>query len=81
MMRQGPGLKAGLIFTMNLKFFLSVIGMVLIIEGLPYFAFPRQIKGWLKQIMDAPEGVLRGVGFVGMVIGLTLLYFGRSQVF
>ena len=30
-----------------MKFFLSVIGMVMIVEGLPYFAFPDQIKVWL----------------------------------
>lgn len=62
-----------------MKFFLCVIGMVMIIEGLPYFAFPEKIKIWLEQMMDMKPAVLRGMGLALMVLGLCLVYLGRQQ--
>ena len=60
-----------------MKFFLCVIGMVMIIEGLPYFAFPEKIKVWMAQVMDMNPSLLRGFGLVLMVLGLCLVYFGN----
>jgi hypothetical protein len=62
----------------TMKFFLCVIGMVMIIEGLPYFAFPEKIKIWLKQIMELNPAVLRGFGLILMLLGLSLVYLGRN---
>ncbi len=59
-----------------MKFFLCVIGMVMFIEGLPYFAFPEKIKIWLAQMMDLEPALLRGFGLVLMVLGLLLVYIG-----
>ncbi|MEW6076774.1 MAG: DUF2065 domain-containing protein [Thermodesulfobacteriota bacterium] len=61
-----------------MKFFLCVIGMVMIIEGLPYFAFPEKIKFWLAQMLEMNPAVLRGFGLILMVLGLCLVYLGRS---
>ena len=61
-----------------MKFFLCVIGMVMIIEGLPYFAFPKKMKVWVKKIIDSPQSSLRRFGLVLMVLGLSLIYIGRS---
>ncbi len=61
-----------------MKFFLCVIGMVLIIEGLPYFAFPVKIKSYLLKVYDTPEGTLRILGLVSVIVGLLLVYLGRS---
>jgi uncharacterized protein YjeT (DUF2065 family) len=61
-----------------MEFFLCVIGMVMIIEGLPYFAFPAKMKGWVKKIINSPESSLRRFGLVLMVLGLSLIYMGRS---
>ena len=61
-----------------MMYFLSVLGMVLIVEGLPYFAFPVRMKEWLLRIAATPDGQLRRVGLVLMVIGLGLVYMGRS---
>jgi uncharacterized protein YjeT (DUF2065 family) len=60
-----------------MKFFLCVIGMVMIIEGLPYFAFPEKMKSWVEKIIELPDGVLRRFGFVLMLLGLLLVYAGR----
>lgn len=61
-----------------MKYFLCVIGMVMIIEGLPYFAFPEKMKIWIKKIAVTPVGSLRRFGLVLMVLGLVLVYFGRN---
>ncbi|MGD2272581.1 MAG: DUF2065 domain-containing protein [Desulfobacterales bacterium] len=60
-----------------MKFFLSVIGMVMIIEGLPYFAFPDKMKSWFNKIIEAPDSTLRKLGLVFMLIGLGLVYVGN----
>ncbi|HDM79456.1 MAG TPA: DUF2065 domain-containing protein [Deltaproteobacteria bacterium] len=57
-----------------MKYFLSVIGMVMIVEGLPYFAFPDQIKNFLTKISEIPSNQLRMMGFFLMLIGLGVLY-------
>ena len=59
------------------KFFVCVVGVVLIIEGLPYFAFPRQLKGFLLKISEVSEEHLRVMGFVAMAAGLFLVYLAQ----
>jgi uncharacterized protein len=61
-----------------MKYFLSVMGMVLIVEGLPYFAFPDKIKSYLRKLIDIPDTTLRIMGVVAVVIGLILVYFGTG---
>lgn len=60
-----------------MEFILCVVGMVMIIEGLPYFAFPEKMKFWIQKIMVTPEGALRRLGLVLMSIGMLLVYVGR----
>jgi uncharacterized protein YjeT (DUF2065 family) len=62
-----------------MKFFLCVLGMVLIIEGLPYFAFPERIKTYLTKIVEVPDSSLRIMGLLSMMAGLILVYFGRWE--
>lgn len=62
-----------------MKFFLCVLGVVLIIEGLPYFAFPEKIKVFLLKLHDVPDSTLRILGLLVMAIGLILVYFGRNE--
>ncbi len=61
-----------------MKFILCVIGLVLIIEGLPYFAFPEKIKSYLQKIYEIPDNTLRIVGLLSVIAGLILVYFGRT---
>jgi hypothetical protein len=60
-----------------MDYFLCVIGMVMIIEGVPYFAVPNQMKGWMAKIMQMEPASLRRFGLVMMVAGLALVYLGR----
>jgi uncharacterized protein len=62
-----------------MKFFLCVMGIVFIIEGLPYFAFPEKIKVYILKIQDLPESTLRILGLIAMTTGLILVYFGRAE--
>lgn len=57
---------------------MCVIGMVLIIEGLPYFAFPEKIKAFLLKLQDVQDSTLRILGLLAMMMGLILVYFGTS---
>lgn len=61
-----------------MDFFLCVIGMVMILEGLPYFAFPERMKDWVQKVVEMPESTLRTMGMVLIGVGLLFVYFGRS---
>ena len=61
-----------------MKYFLCVMGMVFIIEGLPYFVFPEKLKIYMLKITTVPESALRFLGISAIITGLVLLYFGRT---
>jgi uncharacterized protein YjeT (DUF2065 family) len=52
--------------------------MVMIVEGLPYFAFPERMRAWLLKILETPDHKLRRVGMAMMAAGLVLVYIGRN---
>lgn len=60
-----------------MSFIFSVLGLVLVIEGLPYFAFPARVKEWALMIQEIPDRGLRIMGFISMMGGLLLVYLGR----
>lgn len=61
-----------------MKFFLCVMGMVFVLEGLPYFVLPDKIKLYLVKLLETPDSTLRVVGLLVMMTGLFLLYLGRT---
>jgi uncharacterized protein YjeT (DUF2065 family) len=61
-----------------MNFFLCVLGMVMVVEGLPYFAFPEKMKFWVQKILEMPDSTLRKFGFVLMLTGLVLVYMGKK---
>jgi len=61
-----------------MKYFLCVLGMVLIVEGLPYFAFPERMKRWVARMAEMPDEQLRKVGIAVMALGLLFVTLGRS---
>ena len=60
-----------------MDYFLCVIGMVFIVEGLPYLVFPEKLKSYLIKISTLPDTTLRAIGISAILLGLILLYFGR----
>lgn len=64
---------------MDFNYFLSVLGLVLVIEGFPYFVFPEQMKRFLAQLPALPDHYLRGFGLAALTLGLLLLYLARAR--
>ncbi len=60
-----------------MEFFLCVVGMVMIVEGLPYFAFPDKMKLVVKKFLEMPTDSMRKFGFVLMLAGLFLVFMGK----
>lgn len=61
-----------------MKFFFCVVGMVMIVEGLPYFAFPSRMKEMIRVIGRLADANLRIFGFVLMLLGLIVVYFAME---
>ncbi|MGD8893915.1 MAG: DUF2065 domain-containing protein [Desulfobacterales bacterium] len=60
-----------------MKFFLCVLGMVMVVEGLPYFASPVKMKFVIEKILEMPDKALQKFGFVLMLAGIFLVYLGK----
>jgi uncharacterized protein YjeT (DUF2065 family) len=57
-----------------MKLLLCLLGLVLVLEGLPYFAFPGKMKEWMSMVQKVPDSYLRLMGFLAMGLGLFLAY-------
>ncbi len=55
-------------------FILSILGALLVLEGIPYFGFPRAVKQWALLLQDMPERTLRLMGLAITAIGLVMLF-------
>ena len=61
-----------------MSFFLAALGLMMVFEGIPYFCFPTKVKSFARMIPEIPDNTLRIIGFTLMLIGLLIVYFGRS---
>ncbi len=57
-----------------MKLLVLLIGMVLILEGLPYAAAPDAMKEWLVKLSELPAGQLRLLGMLAMAAGLLICF-------
>jgi uncharacterized protein YjeT (DUF2065 family) len=53
------------------------MGMVMVIEGLPYFAYPEKMKEMMMVVTTLPHNVLRRFGGILMFLGLGFVYLGK----
>ncbi len=60
-----------------MKLLISLIGMVLIFESLPYIAFPNSMRQWLRQLSEMEAPILRIFGFFALAAGLLLCYLAQ----
>lgn len=60
---------------MNLEYWATVIGAVLIVEGIPWFLSPDKTKQFLSQVHLLNNRQLRLYGLVLMLIGLLVVRF------
>jgi uncharacterized protein YjeT (DUF2065 family) len=58
--------------------FLAALGLVLILEGLLFAAFPEMAKRAMVQALETPEATLRTIGIVSAVIGLAAIWLVRG---
>jgi uncharacterized protein YjeT (DUF2065 family) len=60
-----------------MKLFITLLGLILVLEGLPYVAFPDAMQRWLSHLTQLPPAQLRSVGLISMVSGFAILIFAR----
>lgn len=63
-----------------MAYFLSVLGLALIIEGIPYFAFPERMKSLLAKLPVFPTRSLRVFGIAAICLGLLLIYISQNYL-
>jgi len=61
-----------------MEFLLTVLGVVLILEGVPWFLSPNTLKRVYAQMLVLPERHLRLIGLSAMLGGLLLVYLVRG---
>ncbi len=62
-----------------MKILFCLLGLVLVVEGLPYFAFPAKMKKWMAIVMEMPDQQLRVMGFGAMILGVFIAFFCRAR--
>lgn len=50
------------------------LALVLVIEGILPFLSPRTWRDAMAQAVRLPDNILRGLGFVSMMVGVIILY-------
>lgn len=57
-----------------MKVFITLLGLVLILEGLPYVTFPRAAQEWLRQVSRMQPRLMRLMGLIALTSGFILCY-------
>jgi uncharacterized protein YjeT (DUF2065 family) len=60
-----------------MKLLVCLLGLVLVVEGIPYFVFPDKMKKWMGKIQEIPDSQLRVMGLAAMCAGLVIAYLFR----
>jgi uncharacterized protein YjeT (DUF2065 family) len=58
--------------------FIAALGLVLVIEGLVFAAFPAASKRAMALMFETPESQLRAVGVVSAVLGVMVVWLARG---
>jgi uncharacterized protein YjeT (DUF2065 family) len=58
--------------------FLAAVGLVFVIEGLIFAAFPASGKKAITSVLETPDNVLRMIGLGSAVIGLLVVWLARG---
>lgn len=61
-----------------MKLFITLIGLILVLEGLPYAAFPEAMQRWLTQLLELDPSQLRFAGLACMTVGFVILLLARN---
>ncbi|NIQ98195.1 MAG: DUF2065 domain-containing protein [Desulfuromonadales bacterium] len=55
-------------------FWLTVLGCVIFVEGIPYFLSPRMVKQVALKVIEMRESSMRSMGFCLLAAGLGLVF-------
>ena len=58
--------------------FLAALGLVFVIEGLIFAAFPEAAKKAMASVLETPDITLRMIGIGSAVVGLILVWLVRG---
>jgi len=58
--------------------FIVALGLVFVIEGLVFSAFPATAKRAMESVQQTPDGSLRIVGIVSALLGILLIWAVRG---
>ena len=61
-----------------MKILILLIGLILILEGLPYVAAPEGMRDWLKKLSEMEPGQLRSMGLIAMTLGLVICFIDQK---
>ncbi len=57
-----------------MKLFILLIGLILVLEGLPYAAAPEAMQEWLKKLSEMDPRELRKMGVIALIAGLCICF-------
>ena len=58
--------------------FIAALGLVFVLEGLLFAAFPDFAKRAMESVMQASDSSLRIVGLVSAILGIALIWIIRG---
>jgi uncharacterized protein len=58
--------------------FIVAIGLVFVIEGLVFSAFPATAKRAMDSVQQTPDATLRTVGIISALLGIVLIWAIRG---
>ena len=58
--------------------FLAALGLVFVIEGLVFAAFPEATKRAMNSVLETPDLSLRLIGIGSAIVGLFLVWLVRG---
>ena len=58
--------------------FVAAIGLVFVIEGLLFAAFPNAAKKAIASVLETQDASLRMIGLVCAVVGLVVVWLARG---
>ncbi|MDY0360107.1 MAG: DUF2065 domain-containing protein [Desulforegulaceae bacterium] len=60
-----------------MEYFISLIGMVLVVEGLLYSLFPSALKKFVVILLSMEEKKVRNIGLCFMLLGTFIVWAGN----
>ena len=58
--------------------FLAALGLVFVIEGLVFAAFPEPAKKAMASVLETPDQALRAIGIGSAIVGVILVWLVRG---